>query len=77
MVVPKDALISRGSRVLILAIDGDDRAQAIEVETGRAVDGWIAVTGDLSVGDRVIVRGNERLQPGAEVMPEQIEYPKP
>jgi RND family efflux transporter MFP subunit len=75
--VPKDALVSQGRDQRIFVIDEENKAQAIPVETGSSVGGWIAVSGGVSAGDRVIVRGNERLQPGTEVVGEAIEYETP
>ena len=75
--VPKDAIVAQGPRQVVFVVDSDSRAQAIEVTTGGAAGDWIAVGGEIVVGDRVIVRGNERLQPGAEVAAEAIEYEAP
>ena len=75
--VPKDALVSQGRDQKIFVIDAENKARAVPVQTGGSVGGWIAVTGAVSAGDQVIVRGNERLQPGAEVVGESIEYELP
>ena len=42
-------------------------AQAVRVEPGAARGDLISVTGDLNAGDKVIIRGAERLQPGQQV----------
>ena len=39
----------------------------VPVELGVAVDGLIQVRGELKKDDLVVVTGNERLVPGAEV----------
>ena len=75
--VPKDALVTQGQRQSVFVIDDEGRAQAVVVTTGDSVDGWIAVTGGIEAGDRIIVRGNERLQPGSKVAGEAIEYEAP
>jgi RND family efflux transporter MFP subunit len=75
--VPKDALVAHGQEQVVFVIDAEGKAQAVTVITGDSVDGWIAVEGELAAGDRVIVRGNERLQSGAAVVGEAIEYETP
>jgi hypothetical protein len=37
----------------------------------------VAAEGDLGAGDRVVVRGNERLFEGQTVRGEALEYPLP
>jgi multidrug efflux pump subunit AcrA (membrane-fusion protein) len=39
----------------------------VEVTLGTTVDGGVEVRGALAAGDLVVVRGNERLRPGATV----------
>lgn len=39
----------------------------VPVQLGVAVGNWLEVQADLKAGDRVVVLGNERLRPGAEV----------
>jgi len=72
LVVPKDALVLGGaSPVVWVVVNGEDGSHTVRpapVETGDAVDGLIAVTGAVSAGDSVVVRGNERLRPGQQVM---------
>ena len=67
LTVPRDALVLRPEGQSIFVIDGDNTAQRVEVTTGVGNGDDIAVTGALSAGDRVVVRGNERLQPGQSV----------
>jgi len=37
------------------------------VTTGIGEGDWIEVRGPIQAGDKVVVRGNERLRPGQEV----------
>lgn len=65
--VPRDALLVRREGRFVMRVTEDDRAERVEVEPGESVDAWIAVSGALAAGDRVIVRGAERLIDGQRV----------
>lgn len=65
--VPRDALVLRRSGTLVYRVADDGTAERVSVETGIAQGPLIEVRGDLAAGDRVIVRGNERLRPGQPV----------
>lgn len=66
--VPRDALVLRPGSVMVYVIADDGTAQAVPVVTGVGASDRIAIEGELEAGDRVVVRGNERLQPGQPVM---------
>ena len=66
--VPKDALVlsTRGQSVFVGRFDEAAKilvAIAVPVTTGAAHDSLIEVAGDFKKGDRIVVRGNERLRP--------------
>lgn len=65
--VPQDAIVlrSRGSHLWV--VDEDETAQQVQVVTGDRNGNLIAVSGDISAGDRVVVRGAENLRPGQSV----------
>ncbi len=65
--VPRDALVLRQEGVLVYRLSADDTAESVPVETGVASGPWIEVTGAIRPGDRVIVRGGERIRPGQPV----------
>ncbi len=76
--VPKDALVLGGRTATIyLAVPNPEDtknsiAKVVPVKQGASVGKWIAVTpiGDeeLSAGDLVVEKGNERLRPGAPLL---------
>ena len=78
-VVPKDALVLGGAAPVVYVVaPGPSAAGApegaatgtvrpVEVTLGTTVDGGVEVRGALAAGDLVVVRGNERLRPGATV----------
>jgi RND family efflux transporter MFP subunit len=74
VVVPKDAVVRRGEQSVVYRIDDQQQAQPVEVAPGTAVGEWIEVEGEIAAGDRVVTRGNERLQPGQKVAGSPVEY---
>ena len=73
-VVPKDAVIVRGRDRMVYRLKDDDTVEAVSVETGTGVGGWVEIRKGLSPGVRVVTRGNERLRPGQAVAGEAGEY---
>ncbi len=67
LVVPRDALVLRPESISVFVVDSEQRAKKVVVTTGIDAGDQIEVTGDLNDGDTVIVRGNERLQPGQAI----------
>lgn len=60
--VPKDSLTdSNGVKMLFVVRDG--AAVPLPVTTGIEHENRVQVEGDINVGEQVVVRGNERLQP--------------
>lgn len=67
LAVPRDALVLRGDGIAVFIVDEDSTARRIRVTTGIGAGDWIEVMGPIKAGDRVVIRGNERLRPGQEV----------
>ncbi|MEM9169187.1 MAG: efflux RND transporter periplasmic adaptor subunit, partial [Pseudomonadota bacterium] len=64
---PRDALILRAGRISIFVVDDDGVAHRRDVRTGAADGDAIEIIGDLAPGERVVVRGGERLRDGETV----------
>ena len=60
--VPRDALIIRADGLYVYRVTKELRAERVDVKSGTADGGWIAVDGKLAAGDSVIVRGGELLR---------------
>lgn len=67
IMVPRDALVLRGSGISVYRVNAESKAEKISVETGIADGEWIEVKSGLGDGDQVVVRGNERLADGQAV----------
>ena len=67
LLVPKDAIVAFGdTRQVIVVADG--RAKPVGVKVTGYYGSDVAVEGHLKPGDPVVIRGNERLRPGQEVV---------
>jgi membrane fusion protein, multidrug efflux system len=64
--LPKDAIVTSGSRRLVYTID-NGKAVPVPVKVEGYYDNDAAVQGDLKPGQQVVIRGNERLRPGQTV----------
>lgn len=62
--VPRDALVLRPGAVYVYVVGDENKARRISVATGAAEGELIEVDGDLKAGEKVIIRGGERLRPG-------------
>ncbi|HZH44304.1 MAG TPA: efflux RND transporter periplasmic adaptor subunit [Lysobacter sp.] len=66
--VPRDAIVLRREGDYVLRVGADRTAERIDVQAGDTVGGLVEVRGDaVRPGDRLIVRGAERVQPGQTV----------
>jgi hypothetical protein len=55
------------SNPLAVVVDGNNQARQLSVTVGAGQGGDIEVLGEVAPGDRVVIRVNERLQPGQAV----------
>lgn len=67
LAVPRDALVIRRGSISLYKVNSDDAAERVEVSTGIASGDYIEVRGDVQPGDRVVIRGGERLRDGQQV----------
>jgi multidrug efflux pump subunit AcrA (membrane-fusion protein) len=67
LAVPRDALVLREDNTYLFKLDRENKAERIAVEVGAADGNLVEVTGMLKEGERVIIRGAERLESGQKV----------
>ncbi len=65
--IPRDALVLRGDRQFVYRVVDETSVEQIDVETGMGLGELVEVLRGLQVGDEVVVRGAERLQPGQQI----------
>lgn len=72
LAVPEAAVQYEGESAFVFRIAAGERgtvAQRVEVETGAVEGGFVEILSGLSVGDRLVGSGLNRIQPGAPVTP--------
>jgi RND family efflux transporter MFP subunit len=67
LAVPRDALVVRGDGNYVMRIKADGTAERVDVKPGASDGELTAITGPIAAGDRVVVRGAERLGVGQKV----------
>jgi len=64
LLVPKDAIVLGGPAPVVWVVDQGGGGKVVPVEIGAGYGDKVGVKAQLAEGDRVVVRGNERLMPG-------------
>ena len=72
LVVPRDALVIRENTIKVFRILEDNTAEVVFVKTGLANEDLIEVIGEINAGDKIVIRGNERLRPLQQVNIQQL-----
>ena len=67
--VPRDALVLREDNTYVFKVNGKGVAERVAIQTGAEDGAYVEVRGPVSAGERVIVRGAERLEAGQKVKP--------
>jgi RND family efflux transporter MFP subunit len=65
--VPRDAVILRQGASYVMRVRPDNTAERVAVNIGPGQANHVQIDGTLQAGDRVIIRGGERLEPGQSV----------
>lgn len=65
--VPRDAVILRQGASYVMRVKSDNTAERVAVNIGPGYANHVQIDGLLQAGDRVVVRGAERLEPGQTV----------
>ena len=67
MTVPRDALVIRQNHSYVLRVTRANTVEELDVTPGAGVEDSVEVRGNLSPGDRLVIRGGERLAAGQAV----------
>lgn len=71
LLVPDEAVITDQTRRAVFVLGKDNKVEMRNVELGPMVEGLRVVRSGLKAGDKVVLDGLARLQPGAVVSPKQ------
>lgn len=74
--VHKDAVLNRGGKQVVFAV-ADGKVKMQPVTLGEAIGQRFIVLGGLEPGESVVVRGNERLRPGQNVIIKEADAKAP
>ncbi len=67
LAVPRDALILRRQGASVFKVNPDMTVEQVSVITGLGAGSEIEIFGEIQAGDRVVIRGAERLEDGMNV----------
>lgn len=67
LAIPRDALVLRRDSTSVFRIDSENTAHKINVSVGIGAGELVEVIGDIKKGDKVVIRGAERLRDGQKV----------
>ncbi|WP_277657050.1 efflux RND transporter periplasmic adaptor subunit [Seleniivibrio woodruffii] len=66
MVIPESAIMTSASGKSVM-LDVDGKARPAAVTTGRRTAGWVEIVSGLKGNEKVVVKGQDRLRPDAEI----------
>ena len=72
LLVDEKAIGTDQAKRFVLALDAANKATYREVKLGSQVDGLRVVESGLKAGERIVVNGLHRVQPGTVVMPKPV-----
>ena len=73
LAIEQDAVVTRRNGTAVYRINTENIAEMIPVSLGVSNQEYIEIIGDIQPGDRLVVRGNERLRPGMPVMIQNLQ----
>ncbi|MCW9082283.1 MAG: efflux RND transporter periplasmic adaptor subunit [Colwellia sp.] len=68
LTVHRDALILRKEGTFVVKVDAENKAHRLLVKVGKGTFDRVTIQGDLASGDKVAIRGAERLKEGQSVV---------
>ena len=77
LTAPRDALVLRDSGIFVYVVDTKEKtAKRVDVQVGEPAGDRVAISGQVSDGNMIVVRGGERLRDGQPVTWEDEKKPK-
>ena len=72
LLISERAVGTDQNKKFVMVVDKDSKAEYREVALGVSIEGMRVVTGGLHAGERIVVKGLQRVRPGALVAPETV-----
>jgi membrane fusion protein (multidrug efflux system) len=67
LTIPETALIPKGEEVYVFIVDSENKAQMRPVKVGLRMDNKAEILEGLSLGDKVVAEGHQKIGPGSAV----------
>ncbi len=72
LLVRRSAVLTNQDRRFVYLVDDNNEVVPRQVETGREIDGLLVIRNGLASGDRVVVKGTQKIYaPGMQITPNQ------
>jgi membrane fusion protein (multidrug efflux system) len=68
LVIPESALVLQSDQALVYRVDGENQVERMRVRVGERRPGWVEIVEGVQEGDRVVVEGTQKVQPGVHVV---------
>lgn len=72
MTISERAVGTDQNKKFVMVVGDDNKAEYREVSLGASVDGQRVVSSGLKAGERIVVKGLQRVRPGASVAPQTV-----
>ncbi len=72
LLISERAVGTDQNKKFVMVVSKDNKAEYREVALGVSIDGMRVVTGGLHAGERIVVKGLQRVRPGAVVAPQEV-----
>lgn len=72
IVAPEEAVVNEGLRHVVFVVGPDNKIERRVLRIGQRQDGRIEILEGLKVGETIVVRGVQRVRPGAPVTPKPM-----
>ncbi|WP_159008551.1 efflux RND transporter periplasmic adaptor subunit [Bradyrhizobium sp. S69] len=72
LLISERAIGTDQNKKFVMVVDHDNRTQYREVVLGGSGSGMRAVTAGLKAGERIVVRGLQKIRPGVPIQPEMV-----
>jgi membrane fusion protein, multidrug efflux system len=72
LLISERAVGTDQNKKFVMVVNKDSKAEYREVALGVSVDGMRVVTAGLHAGERIVVKGVQRVRPGATLAPQEV-----
>lgn len=72
MTISERAIGTDQNKKYVMVVSDDNKAEYREVGLGASVDGQRVVSSGLKAGERIVVKGLQRVRPGASISPQTV-----